>query len=234
MQEKTYSEKDLHYFGQFTSGYTPYRKSDLDAMLEPMDFVFNQFEKPRICEIGCASGQFSQALADRHPGRDISLMGLDIALNVLSFYPYGKICGSAFKLPFKNNSFNIACLPATLHHLFPIEDSLAEISRILVPGGVFYCVEPNFLHPQRFFFMRFSRLYQLYRSANDVPVHPEKLKAALEKVDFELMVCRFVNIYFKEPSLLQSIQNFIADMMPKIKMSRFWLPWFILIARKVR
>jgi SAM-dependent methyltransferase len=128
----------------------------------------------------------------------------------------------------------MACLPATLHHLFPIEDSLAEISRILIPGGVFYCVEPNFLHPQRFFFMRFSRLYQLYRSANDVPVHPEKLKAVLEKVDFELMTCRFVNIYFKEPSLLQSIQNFIADVMPKIKMSRFWLPWFILIARKVR
>lgn len=234
MREKTFSEKDLHYFDQFTSGYSPYRKTDLDAMLEPMDFVFSQFEKPRICEIGCASGQFSQALAGRHAGRNISLTGLDIAMKVLSFYPYEKICGSAFLLPFKNESFEMACLPATLHHLFPIEKSLAEISRILVPGGVFYCMEPNLLHPQRFFFMRFTRLYQLYRSANDVPVHPGKLKAILEKMNFEVMACRFVNIYFKDPSLLQGIQNFIADRMPKTKMNRFWLPWFILIARKIR
>ena len=234
MPEKTYSEKDLHYFDQFTSGYTPYRKRDLDAMLAPIDFVFDQFEKPRICEIGCASGQFSQALADRHPDRDTSMVGLDIALKVLSFYPYGKICGSAFKLPFKDHSFEMACLPATLHHLFPIEDSLAEIGRILVPGGVFYCMEPNYLHPQRFFFMRFTRLYQLYRKANDVPVHPGRLKAALEKVGFEVAECRFVNIYFKEPTALQRMQNLIADRMPKIEMSRFWLPWFILIARKVR
>jgi len=234
MREKTYSKKDLQYFSQFASGYAPYRKSDLDAMLEPMDFVFNHFEKPRICEIGCASGQFSQALADRHPGQNMTLIGLDIALKVLSLYPYGKICGSAFMLPFKNKTFDMALLPATLHHLFPIEDSLSEISRILVPGGVFYCMEPNVFHPQRFFFMRFSRLYQLYRNANDVPVHPGKLKTAMVKMGFVVMACRFVNIYFKEPSVFQCIQNFIADMMPKTRMSRFWLPWFILIARKVR
>jgi SAM-dependent methyltransferase len=234
MREKTFSEKDLRYFNQFTSGYTPYRRSDLDAMLEPMDYVFNQFEKLRICEIGCASGQFSQALAGRYPGRNISLMGLDIAMKVLSFYPYGKICGSAFSLPFKNECFEMACLPATLHHLFPIENSLVEISRILVPGGVLYCMEPNLLHPQRFFFMRFPRLYQLHRCANDVPVHPGKLKAMLENMNFKVIACHFVNIHFKEPSILQGIQNFIADRMPKTKMSRFWLPWFILIARKAR
>ncbi|HAJ27466.1 MAG TPA: hypothetical protein DCG53_09535 [Syntrophus sp. (in: bacteria)] len=234
MDKKTYSETDLRYFDQFTSGYTPYRDCDLDTMLAALDYAFQHFEKPRICEIGCASGQFSQSLKRRYPDSDMLLTGVDIASNVLSFYPYGKICGSAFALPFKDKSFEMVCLPATLHHLFPLEDSLKEVIRVLVPGGVFYCMEPNYLHPQRFFFMRFTRLYQLYRKANDVPVHPLRLQKDLEKKNMTVLECRFVNIYFKEPSMLQKIQNLVANLMPNSVWSRYWLPWFILIAEKER
>ncbi|TRZ74788.1 MAG: class I SAM-dependent methyltransferase [Deltaproteobacteria bacterium] len=234
MDKKTYSETDLRYFDQFTSGYTPYRDSDLDTMLRTLDHAFEHFKKPRICEIGCASGQFSQALMRRYPGSDMSLTGVDIALNVLSFYPYRKICGSAFALPFRDKSFELVCLPATLHHLFPLEDSLKEVTRVLVSGGVFYCMEPNYLHPHRYFFMRFARLYQLYRKANDVPIHPLRLQKYLEKINMTVLECRFVNIYFKEPSLLQKMQNIIADLMPNTALSKYWLPWFILIAKKVR
>ena len=232
MQEKSYSEKDLAYFNRFTSGYSPYVEKDLDTMLEPIDSVIGQFKTVHICEVGCASGQFSQALAARYINETISLFGLDIASQVLSLYPYEKICGSAFSIPCRSESFDMVCLPATLHHLFPFTNSLSELNRIIVPGGYFYCVEPNYYHPQRYFFMRHAFLYRRYRSTNDVPVHPGRLTSMLKELNFEIMYFRFVNIYFRKPSMLQTVQNFIADTLPTTKMNRYWMPWFILLAKK--
>jgi SAM-dependent methyltransferase len=230
--KKSYSEKDLAYFNRFVSGYSPYLEKDLDTMLEPIDSIINQFERVRICEIGCASGQFSQALAARYINESISLFGLDIASQVLSLYPYEKICGSAFSIPCRSGSFDMVCLPATLHHLFPFENSLNELNRIIAPGGYFYCMEPNYYHPQRYFFMRHAFLYRRYRSTNDVPVHPGRLTSMLKELNFEIMYFRFVNIYFRKPSILQTVQNIIADTMPTTKMNRYWMPWFILMAKK--
>jgi SAM-dependent methyltransferase len=232
VQEKSYSEKDLAYFNRFTSGYSPYLEKDLDAMLEPIDSVIGQFGRAHICEVGCASGQFSQALAARYMNKSISLFGLDIASQVLSLYPYEKICGSAFTMPCKSESFDMICLPATLHHLFPFVNSLSELNRIIVPGGYFYCMEPNYYHPQRYFFMRHAFLYRRHRSTNDVPVHPGKLISMLKELNFEIVHFRFINIYFKKPSILQKVQNLIAVTMPLTKMNRYWMPWFILLAKK--
>jgi SAM-dependent methyltransferase len=232
VQEKSYSEKDIAYFNRFTSGYSPYLEKDLDAMLQPIDSVIGQCGRAQICEVGCASGQFSQALAARYMHYPISLFGLDIASQVLSLYPYEKICGSAFSIPLKGESFDMICLPATLHHLFPFTNSLSELNRIIVPGGYFYCMEPNYYHPQRYFFMRHPFLYRRYRNTNDVPVHPGKLISMLKELNFEIVHFRFVNIYFKKPSILQKVQNLIAATMPLTKMNRYWMPWFILLAKK--
>jgi SAM-dependent methyltransferase len=229
---KTYSDRDTTYFNRFTSGYSPYLEKDLDVMLGPFDSIIGQYGPMRICEIGCADGQFSQSLHERFMENAVSFFGLDIARQVLGLYPYKKICGSAFLSPFKNDSFDMICLPATLHHLFPFEDSLSEMKRILAPGGYFYCMEPNYLHPQRYFFMRHAFLYHLYRNTNDVPIHPGKLKETLKHLGFEIIHFQFINLYFKNPSMLQRLQNLIADTMPKTGMNKYLMPWFTLMAKK--
>jgi SAM-dependent methyltransferase len=231
-ENKTYSDRDVSYFNRFTSGYSPYLEKDLDVMLGPIDSVMHRLENVRICEIGCASGQFSQALAERYAAGAVSLFGLDIARQVLSHYPYEKICGSAFCLPFQDGIFDLVCLPATLHHLFPLEESLSELHRILAPGGFFYCMEPNYFHPQRYFFMRHAFLYHLYRNVNDVPIHSGELREKLEGLDFEVTYFRFINIYFKNPSMLQRLQNAMADAVRDRGMDKYCLPWFILMAKK--
>jgi SAM-dependent methyltransferase len=231
-QEKTYSDRDTAYFNRFTSGYSPYLEKDLDVMLGPLDAAIGQSGGGRVCEIGCASGQFSQSLHERFKGSSATFFGLDIARQVLSLYPYEKVCGSAFLSPFRNDSFDMVCLPATLHHLFPFEESLREMKRILAPGGYFYCMEPNYLHPQRYFLMRHAFLYHLYRNANDVPIHPEKLEGMLKNLGFKIIHFQFINIYFNNPSMLQRLQNLIADTMPETSMKKFWMPWFIVLARK--
>jgi hypothetical protein len=58
------------------------------------------------------------------------------------------------------------------------------------------------------------------------------LISMLKELNFEIMHFRFINIYFKKPSILQKVQNLIAVTMPLTKMNRYWMPWFILLAKK--
>ena len=53
------------------------------------------------------------------------------------------ICGDARRLPFADNSFDIVTSFAVLHHIWPIEEPLAEILRVLKPGGLAFFNEPN-------------------------------------------------------------------------------------------
>ncbi len=230
----TYSLDDKAYFNEFAGGYSPYSERDLESMMATFANlrINRRGEKIRICEIGCASGQFSQMLASRSIYQRGSFYGLDIALQVLSLYPYEKICGSAFLSPFKRGSFDMICLPATLHHLFPLEDSLAELNRILASGGYFFCMEPNLLHPHRYFFMRWRFLYRLRRRANDVPIHPEKLMDLLSQFGFYDVRINYLNLYFASPSCLQKMQNHLADHVSASSLKKYLMPWFILVARK--
>ncbi len=230
----TYSIEDKSYFNQFTNGYSPYSDRDLETMMALFADLMKQHREDgtRICEIGCASGQFSQMLASRFSDQQISFCGLDIALQVLSLYPYEKICGSAFSLPFKSGSFDIACLPATLHHLFPFSDSIAELKRILLPGGHLYCMEPNLFHPQRYFIMRWRFLYRLWRRTNDVPIHPLRLMNLLDQSGFDDIRIHYLNLYFANPSHLQKIQNYLADHITALPLKKYLMPWFVIVARK--
>ncbi len=53
------------------------------------------------------------------------------------------ICGDARQLPFKDNSFDIVTSFAVLHHIWPIDRPLAEMLRVLKPGGFAFFNEPN-------------------------------------------------------------------------------------------
>ena len=226
------SENDTDYYNRFTDGYSPYAAGDLETMFKPLDKIIHRFEKPKICEVGSASGQFSRHLAQRYGEDRVTLYGLDIAARVLALYPYHRICGSAFNLPIRNESMDIVCLPAALHHLFPLEDSIVELNRILKRKGYLYCLEPNLHHPQRFFFMRFKALYNLYRKTNDVPINADKLTVHLRKQKLAVVAFDYVNLHFAKPSILQKIQNMIASTICTEALKKYTYPWFILIAEK--
>ncbi len=228
----SFSEKDADYYNRFMEGYSPYSDRDLEMMLKPLDDMVLRFDRPRICEIGSASGQFSQHLARRYGKERLTLYGLDIAAGVLAVYPYHRICGSAFALPIRDEAVDMVCLPAALHHLFPLEASLPELSRILKKGGILYCLEPNLHHPQRFFFMRFQAMYNLYRNTNDVPVHAGALKNVLKSYGMSVAGFQYVSLEFAKPSILQKIQNRLASIVRRESLKKYTLPWFILMARK--
>ncbi len=226
------SKADQAYFGRFTGGYAPYADRDLDRMIGPLLEHAKGYTRLRVLEVGCASGQFSTELFRGLGRTDALFSGLDIAAPVLKQFPFAGVCGSAFQSPFSSGSFEVICFPASLHHLFPLDAALDEMARVLAPGGLMYCVEPNYYHPHRRFFMRFQALYRLCRDMNDVPIRHDWLGAALERRGFKVLHLEFVNLQFQNPGLLQKAQNAVASI-PLLRCGDRWrMPWFVTLARK--
>ena len=224
-------EMDRTYFTRYAEGYSPYTREDIDNLLADLLPVALARKTKWICEVGSADGQISLELLKRLPEGSQAL-GIDIAEKVLQLYPFHKLCGDAFHMPLADKSQDLVCYPATLHHLFPFAQALSELTRVLASNGLVYFLEPNYFHPQRRFFMSNKLLYHRYRQANDTPINPEELTSELKANGFEILQLRYVNIHFKAPGLLQSIQNFIAGLPRPRWWERVVMPWFILIAVK--
>lgn len=226
-----YSALDQAYFNRYAEGYSPYTPADLEGILADLVRLMIAPSPGWICEMGSADGQFSAALAQRLPA-PIPMLGVDIADRVLQRYPFHKVCGSAFAMPVGDAALDVVCYAASLHHLDPFSAALAELHRILAPGGLAYFLEPNFFHPQRRFFMTQRGLYRLYRQANDVPVNPVELSTALTRQGIDVVQLRYINIHFKSPGLFQTVQNMVARFPWPTRLQPYVMPWFVLIGRK--
>jgi len=113
-------------------------------------------EASLLADIGCGLGHWSRLLYPylRQPA---TLAGVDleprwvveapqhfrrafpkVASELISFHQ-----GDAIKLPLADNSFDVVTCQTLLMHLSQPMDALREMLRILRPGGLLICVEPN-------------------------------------------------------------------------------------------
>jgi len=160
-------------------------------LIEPGDHVL---------DLGCGPGTITQGLAEQvFPGRVIGLDAdaeqletarrLAVGLEIMNAQFTG---GSAYRLPFREASFDLVFSHALLDHLGQPVEALREVHRVLKPGGLLAVASPDWQQfecdPSPNDFLEGVRVYQELHEANGG--HPDagaRLSEWVCKADFALL-----------------------------------------------
>ena len=97
----------------------------------------------RVLDAGCGKGRFARVLLEEEPQAEI--WGLDISEEMLRFVPEGihTRAGSLTELPFEDGYFDAAYATESLEHAVEIEKAVAELCRVVKPGGRIVVIDKN-------------------------------------------------------------------------------------------
>jgi ubiquinone/menaquinone biosynthesis C-methylase UbiE len=100
----------------------------------------------RVLDVGCGKGRFARVFKDQEPEAEI--WGLDISEAMLRFVPEGihTRAGSMTELPFEDGFFDAAYATESLEHAVEIGKAVAEICRVVKPGGRIAIIDKNAEH----------------------------------------------------------------------------------------
>ncbi len=100
----------------------------------------------RVLDVGCGKGRFARVLQERHPRAEI--WGLDISEEMLRYVPapIHTRAGAMTQLPFADAWFDAAYATESLEHAVEIDRAIAEICRVVKPGGGIVIIDKNAEH----------------------------------------------------------------------------------------
>lgn len=159
---------------QFWNDYT----KNKGATAFPAD-IFKRYARGRILDLGCGDGTHADIV---YRLGQVEVYGIDPSDDIIrlaqSRYPGINFqAASAYNLPYEDNFFDFVYLIDVIEHLKEPAKMLAEVRRVLKPGGIVAIQTPNY---------PIKRLYDLYNfvgknhwrhSLKDDPTHFSKFTA---------------------------------------------------------
>jgi ubiquinone/menaquinone biosynthesis C-methylase UbiE len=106
-----------------------------------LQLAAEQVSRPSaILDVGCGTGKLLKSAEARFPGA--KLVGVDAAIEMVKYAQTSNPTGTiqfqqamAEELPFPNASFDLVFSTMTFHHWSNQTKGIAEVARILTPGG---------------------------------------------------------------------------------------------------
>ncbi len=139
----------------------------------------------RILELGCGGGSLLRDLAARGYRE---LVGLDLARTALREAraretPAWLLAAEAERLPFQARSFDVVLSVDLIEHVEDLDSHLAEVARVLRPGGWYLLKTPN--RPLAELYYRLAGLHD-YRFWHPTLLSVTELRRALERYGFRV------------------------------------------------
>jgi ubiquinone/menaquinone biosynthesis C-methylase UbiE len=102
-----------------------------------------ELHKKRVVDIGCGKGRFARILAGDYP--DAKLIALDLSHAMLRHVPaaISACAASMTALPLRSESCDGAYATESLEHAIDIETAIAEMCRVVKPGGRIVIIDKN-------------------------------------------------------------------------------------------
>lgn len=100
----------------------------------------------RVLDIGSGKGRFARIVKDTNPQANVC--AFDLAEAMLQCVPADiqTCCGSMTSLPFPEGAFDAAYATESLEHAVDIETAVAEMCRVVRPGGKLVIIDKNAEH----------------------------------------------------------------------------------------
>ena len=124
---------------------------------------------------------------------DINEAALDISrrrVEKFQLRPPAYVALDAHRLPFADESFSAVTVIEALHHFPDCARALAEIHRVLKPGGLFYSIEPYALNPIR----RLSEIRDRLRGTVEKSFYRNQVQRLLHNAGFAPVQVRTVTM----------------------------------------
>jgi SAM-dependent methyltransferase len=157
----------------------------------------------RALELGCGTGVFLERVA----ASGARITAIDLSSDLLArararlaeTANVALVRGNAEKMPFPDRSFDAVYGSSILHHL-SLDRSLAEVLRLLRPGGLLVFAEPNILNPQVALMFRIGAVKDRFGvSPDEMAFSRFRARAVLERLGFQEV--SVVPFDFVHPSL---------------------------------
>jgi malonyl-CoA O-methyltransferase len=121
--------------------------SSIDPRIYHVKLLLDHLGSSRgVLDVGCGKGRFARIVRQHNP--DARVVCFDLALNMLKCVDPGLLpcAGSMTALPFAAASFDGVYATESLEHAVDIETAVAEMTRVLRPGGRLVIIDKNAEH----------------------------------------------------------------------------------------
>lgn len=142
-----------NHFDQSAAGYDQRFKLSIEGACGRARFIRTHAQQPlpqgTALDLGCGTGNLTMALrveglAEKCIGLDISPAMIGIARQkAQAFTGCEFVVGTVNPLPFPDATFDLCVGDAVLHHILDVQACLAEVYRVLKPGGLATFNEPS-------------------------------------------------------------------------------------------
>ncbi|MBE0657588.1 MAG: class I SAM-dependent methyltransferase [Bryobacteraceae bacterium] len=100
----------------------------------------------RVLDAGCGKGRYARIVKQHNPSATVAAMDLAVSMLGYADRDLARTAGSLLDLPYADSSFDAVYATESLEHAVDIGRAVAELCRVLKPGGRLVIIDKNAEH----------------------------------------------------------------------------------------